>query len=218
MPESRPRRVKNPESIAKTYRRHIQILLAVTFVTFISALPGDFVWTDSTYVVEGTQRIRSFQDIADVLRYTAPQYRTRLDGPPISESSGSWQPITTLDLSLGWAIWRDCAFCFRLEGLLLHFATVLGFLALGRHLLSQRRRGNSVALWAAMGFAVHPIVVPVVSSSQGRPVLLATALATWGIVLFSRLPPTSKSHHRDLPRWWISAPGNSRWPCPSQRS
>ena len=203
MPESRPRRVKNPESIAKTYRRHIQILLAVTFVTFISALPGDFVWTDSTYVVEGTQRIRSFQDIADVLRYTAPQYRTRLDGPPISESSGSWQPITTLDLSLGWAIWRDCAFCFRLEGLLLHFATVLGFLALGRHLLSQRRRGNSVALWAAMGFAVHPIVVPVVSSSQGRPVLLATALATWGIVLFSRLPPTSKSHHRDLPRWWI---------------
>ena len=207
MSQSHSHRTKSPQSIAKTYRRHVQILTVVTFIAFISAMPGDFIWTDGPQIIDGTQRIQSFQDLVDVFRYTAPQFRTRLDGPPIKEATGSWQPTATLDFSLGWAIWRNCAFCFRLEGLLLHFATVIGFLALGRHLLSQRRRGNSVAFWAAMGFAVHPIVVPVVSSSQGRPVLLATACAVWCIVLFSRLPPTSKSHHRDLRRWplWLAA-------------
>ncbi len=183
--------------------RYLLILAVLVLLTYLSALPGHFIWTDQSYLVAGEQRVQSWQDLGDLLRLTADQFRARLDGPPPAPGSGSWEATTTLDYSLGWTLWGKCASCFRVEGVLWHLLTVIGLYALGRNLLALQRRGARTALWAAMLFAVHSIGVSLIPASNGRPVLIATALALWSLVLFTRLPATSHSHRKHVLRWLI---------------
>lgn len=207
----RTRKVKPENALrtAQTRRRHVILLVSVVFVTFISALPGDFIWTDHQDLLDGGQRIVQWRDLLGIWTLTEPQYRTRLDGPITLPTSGSWQPLTTINYSLGWGLWNRCAACFRFENLLWHMAVVIGLYALGRRLLAQRRLGKSIAFWAAMLFAVHPTTVMSVAWIGGRPTLLSSACAIWALVLLTRLPATSKSRRGGIKRWLIGLAGLS---------
>ena len=202
MPSGAPRKT-DLTRIAATRKRHVLLLLGIVFVTYVSALPGDFIWTDRPYLVEGQQRILGADDLFNLPRYTAEQFRSRLDGPPLANATGGWQATATLDYSVGWGLWGDCAICFRLEGMLWHLLTVVGLYALGRHVLALRRHGNRIAFWGAALFAVHSIGVSLVPTSHGRPTLIAAALAIWALLLFTRLPATSKSHRHHINRWLL---------------
>lgn len=186
-----------------TRKRHILILVGAALAIYLSALPGGFVWTDQPYLVEGQQRLSAWSELGDLFRYSAAQFRSRLDGPPAPPAQGAWEATATLDYTLGWWLWGECASCFRLEGVLWHALTVVGLYALGRHLLALKRHGIRTAFWAALGFAAHSIAVSLVPTSHGRPTLLAGALAIWSLVLFTRLPATSKSHRRHTYRWLL---------------
>jgi tetratricopeptide (TPR) repeat protein len=198
-----PHRSTDTSRSALTRRRHLLILVAAVLAIYLSALPGGYVWTDRPYLLEGQQRLLHWNELGDLLRHTAAQFRTRLDGPPTSPGAGPWEVTATLDYSLGWSLWGDCATCFRLEGILWHALTVVGLYALGRHLLALKRHGIRIAFWAALGFAAHSIAVALVPTSYGRPTLLAAALAVWSLVLFTRLPATSKSQRRHTYRWLL---------------
>ncbi len=200
---TRPARRHSVKSVARTRNRHILLLLLISLLTYISALPGEMVWSDREDLLRGEYRIQNQQDIVQALSLHGKAYRTRNDGIPDSAREGSWQPLVIISNSIDWLLWADCTFCSHLENLLLHMLVVVGLYALARNLLSQRRRGNAVAFWSAMLFAVHPAGVSSVAWIGGRPVLLASMLAIWSLVMFSRLPATTRTygHHRSL--WLI---------------
>ncbi len=176
----------------------------LVLVVFASALGGGFVWTDREDILGGGHRLTDLDDVPAALSSARPAYRERdLSSTPPDPAAGSWQPLTVLSNSLSWGLWGDCAFCFRLENVLLHGMLVLGLYALGRHLLRQRRHGNRLAAWAAALFAVHPATVTSVAWIGGRPYLLVAVLGVWSLVLFTRLPATTKSHRHGARRWLL---------------
>jgi len=205
MPESRRRknRQKSPAEIAQVRRLHIVALSLLVLVVFASSLAGSFVWTDREDILLGGYRVTGIDDLGSALSSTREAYRLRAEGGAIDTTAGSWQPLTALSYSLSWGLWGDCAFCFHLENVLLHLLVVVGLYALGRHLLSQRRHGARIAVWAAAIFAVHPATVSSVAWIGGRSYLLASVFAVWSLVLFTRLQATTKSERRHVNRWLI---------------
>lgn len=199
----RGRKTPSPERVALVRKRHLQLLGLLVFMVFASALGGDFIWTDHDDLVEGAYRIDSWSDIRTALTQTGEEYRSiKLATPPAAEP-GTWQPLVIFANTLSWSLWGDCAFCFHLENLLLHLALVIGVYALGRHLLSHRRHGNRIAVWAAALYAVHPATVSSVAWVGGRPILLAAAFSVWTLVIFTRLQATTKSRPGHVRRWLL---------------
>ncbi len=197
------RRSIDPAQVARTRRIHIAVLLFVVLWAYVTALAGDFVWSDDRDLLQGGQRLLSMQDLAAALLWTTEQYAARLEGGIPAVTNGSWQPTVILSYTVSWMLFRDCSFCHHFENLLWHGLVVLGLYALGRHVLNLRRHGPAIAFWAAFGFAVHPLGVSSVGWVGGRPVLLVAALSVWSLVLFSRLPATSKSHRKHINRWQL---------------
>lgn len=202
MPQSRRHRNRQtPEQQSRSRRKHIIWLSLLVLIVYASALGGDFVWSDREDLLQGEYRITSLADLGLALSASDEAYRLRDSRGAGAPSVGSWQPLTIISNSLSWALWRDCAFCFHLENILLHALVVIGLYALGRHLLSRRRHGNRVAAWAAAVYAVHPATVPSVAWIGGRNYLLAALFSVWSLVIFTRLQATTKSHQGHVNRW-----------------
>ena len=199
----RRHRPSDPQRLARTRRLHLGVLLFVTLWAYVTALSGGFVWYDDRNLIEGGQRLLSPGDPVRALTLSNDQYRKRLDGgvPPVGD--GNWQPTAILNYTLSWTLFGECSLCHHLENLLWHALTVIGLYALGRHLLNLRRHGTTLAFWAALAFAVHPVGVSSVAWIGARPVVLASALSIWCLVLFTRLPATSKSHRHHINRWQL---------------
>ncbi len=194
---------QTPEQIAAARRRHSVLLILLVVVVFANTLGGGFVWSDHADILDGRHRITDVDDVAAVLSEARDAYRARDSGRSIDPATGSWQPLTALSNTISWTLWGDCGPCLHAENLLLHLALVIGLYALGRHLLSQRRRGNRIAAWAAALYAIHPATVSSVAWIGGRPYLLAAALGVWSLVIFTRLQATSRSHSGNIRRWQI---------------
>ena len=199
----RHRRRHSPEQIAKTRRNHVLLLGLLVLIVFASTLGGDFVWHDRDDILQGAHRITSLADVPEALSSSREAYRARLSGRDADAAVGTWQPLTLLSNSLSWLLWGDCALCFHLENLILHGLMVIGVYALGRHLLALRRHGVRLAAWAAALFAVHPATVNTVAWIGGRPYLLAAVLVVWSLVLFTRLPATTRSQARSARQWLL---------------
>lgn len=208
MPESTPNRkgrnLPSPERIAATRRQHVLLLGLLVIMVFASVLGGGFVWSDREDLLQGAHRIDSAADIPAALTNSRDAFRSLTLGGQADPGAGTWQPLAVLANTLGWALWGDCAFCFHLLNVLLHLALVIGLYALGRHLLSHRRHGNRIAAWAAAIFAVHPATVSSVAWIGGLPHLLAAAFSVWTLVIFTRLPATTKSRPGHTLRWLIA--------------
>ncbi len=203
---SRQRSRRAPEQIQQIRRRHIWLLVVLVLLVYASALGGGFVWTDRTDILQGEHRLTALDDLSSALSHAREAYRARSSGVAADPAAGTWQPVTLLSNSISWGLWGDCAFCFRLENVLLHLLLVVGLYALGRHLLSQRPHGNRIAAWAAALFAAHPAGVTSVAWIGGRPYLLAALFAVWSLVIFTRLQATTKSR-RGHGRPWLLALG-----------
>jgi tetratricopeptide (TPR) repeat protein len=197
------RRRQTPEKIAQIRRNHILSLGLLVLLVYVSALGGDFVWSDREDILQGAHRLTSLADVPAALTTSRPAYRARAAEGAVEGTSRTWQPLTLLSNSVSWGLWGDCAFCFHLENVLLHGLLVIGLYALGRHLLSRRRHGNRIAAWAAALFAVHPAAVTSVAWIGGRPYLLAAVLSIWTLVFFTRLQATTKSRQGHTNRWLI---------------
>lgn len=194
----------SPERIATVRKQHMVLLSVLVLIVFASALGGGFVWTDREDLLQGAYRIDNGSDFAAALTLSREAFRAEtLGGGTHDAGTGSWQPLVILSNSLSWALWGECATCWRIEQLLLHLALVIGLYALGRHLLSHRRHGNRISAWAAALYAVHPVTVSSVAWIGGRPELLAALFSVWTLVVFTRLQATTRSRRRHVRRWLV---------------
>ena len=199
----RKRDTRHPERVAAIRKQHMLLLTLLVFIVFASTLAGGFVWSDREDLLQGAHRIDSAADLGAAVTQSRDAFRSLTLGGHENPAAGSWQPLVVLSNSLSWALWRDCAFCYHLENLVLHVLLVIGLYVLGRHLLSRRRHGNRIAAWAAGMYAVHPATVSSVAWIGGRPYLLAAVFSIWALVVFTRLPATARSRQGHIRRWLI---------------
>ena len=139
----RKRQRETPQQIARTRRRHIWALVALSLLVYVSALPGEFVWTDHQDILQGEYRLTDWNDVGDALTLPASQYRARFDGAAPDLQKGAWQPAAILSNTLSWWLWGDCKVCWHLETLLWHLLVVIGLYVVGRQVLAQQRLGSS---------------------------------------------------------------------------
>lgn len=195
---------ETPQQIARTRKRHLWMLVVFAIAVYLSAVPGDFVWTDREDILQGQHRITNLSDIKHAITLPREQYRARYDGITESLNYGTWQPVAILSNSVSWQLWGKCSKCWHAENILLHVLIVVGLYLLGRHILSQARHGNTIAFWAALIFAVHPAGVNNVAWIGGRPELLAYAFGLWALLAFTQMQPTTKAYRNHHLRWHLA--------------
>lgn len=196
-------RREDPVRAAARRKRHLLILAAAVLLTFVSALPGGLVWTDHLDLTQAGARVVGWQDMPDAFRLSANQLRESRLGATPDNTGGAWRPMAVIGNSLAWWLTDGCASCLHAISLALHTLTVIGLYAIGRRLLARRSHGKTLAFWAALLFAVHPLTTIPVAFLGRLDLLIAVALTTLALVTFTRLPATSGSAAHGRWRWLL---------------
>jgi tetratricopeptide (TPR) repeat protein len=139
-------------------------LIALTFVVYLPALAGGFLWDDD-HMVYRNAFVRAAGGIFDIW------LPGRLE---------TYFPLTSSMFWVEWRLFGESATGYRIVNLLLH---ALAAIALWRVLLRLRVPG---ALVAAAAFAVHPVTVASAAWIAERKNTLSLALALAALLAFLR--------------------------------
>lgn len=133
------------------------VCLALAVVlAYASALPGNFVWIDHVEIEQGGYRVLDAQDFGRLWTQTLDQYLERHEGQ--HESRGGYRrPVYGLSISLDWALWRNCTWCYHVENVFWHLLVMVGLYFLGLSMFGSVPAGPRVVFWATLLFAVHPL-------------------------------------------------------------
>lgn len=197
------RRREDPVRAAARRKYHLWVLAAAVLVTFVSALPGGLVWTDHLDLAQAGARVTDWSELHDAFALGADQLRESRLGTTPENVGGAWRPMAVIGNSLAWWITDGCVSCLHVISVLLHGVTVIGLYAIGRRLLARRSHGKTLAFWAALLFAVHPLTTIPVAFLGRLDLLFATALAVTTLVTFTRLPATTGSEVHGRRRWLL---------------
>lgn len=200
------RRRDDPIKAAARRNRHFWLLALALLLTFASALPGGLVWTDHLDLEQAGARITQWSELSDAFTLTQHQFRESRLGSVPPEVSGAWRPLAILSNSIDWWLTGGCVACLHVINLLWHGLSVFGLYALGRRLLARRSHGKTLAFWAALLFAVHPLATIPVAFLGSRDLVMASALAILTLVIFTRLAATSGSTQHGQLRWLLLLP------------
>lgn len=187
-------------------RRHVLLLLGAVLLTYMGVLSGGFVWTDHIDLEQGGARIVADGSLFDAFRLTTDQLReSRLGWVPAS-NEGGWRPLAILFDTVAWRLTGGCASCLHAISLALHATIVIALYALGRRVLARRRNGKTLAFWAAVLFAIHPLNTVTVAFLGHLDLLLGTALGVATLAVFARLPAISSSRSGSHRGWLLALP------------
>lgn len=200
------RRREDPVRATARRRRHLWLLAVALLLTFVSALPGGLVWTDHLDLNDAGARLTDWSELPRAFTLDRHQFREARLGEVPAAAGGAWRPMNIIVNSLEWQLTDGCAPCLHAFNLLWHGLTVLGLYVLGRRVLARRPHGKTLAFWAALLFAVHPLTTVPVAFLGEHDLVLGSALAVATLVAFSRLAATSGSGQRGRLRWLLALP------------
>ena len=162
-----------------TKRIALILLFAVSFGVYFNSIPSQFVLDDPA-AVQGHPGAKWPLNLEAI--FTTNYWGDRENFEDLS----IYRPLATLTFALTDGLGgSDCPGCHRTVNLLLHFACAWMVFLLGAALF----RRESVALVAALVFAVHPIHTEAVVGIVSRAELLAALfvlLGTWGYLKWVR--------------------------------
>ena len=173
------------------------IVGAWTLLAFLPSLEGGFLNWDDPQTVVGNARIQGLD--AENVRWAFSTF-----------FMGHYQPLTWLSYAVDWSIWELDPLGFRLTNLLLHAATAILLLFVGRQLIAASgSRIDRFASWlaplvGAVFFAVHPLRTESVAwVTERRDVLCGFFLvaATWAYLRASKNVRSTTSQAEQSPRW-----------------
>jgi tetratricopeptide (TPR) repeat protein len=121
------------------------ILLMCAALPYLNTLFNDFVYDDSVQVLENPF-IQSFHYVKEI--FTTSAWSFTGQGP-----SNYYRPMMSLGYLLCYQIFGPAAFGFHLVNIALHVAIVVGLFLLTNQLFQSR----TLAFWASVIFALHPI-------------------------------------------------------------
>lgn len=146
-------------------RWRVTLLLAVAMLVYGNTLLSSFSLDDELYI---------FRNPA----VTSPSVKVLFEA---TKSNNVFRPVTFATFALNFAAGGGHPFGYHFFNLLLNAAVALLLYLVFRKLLESVLEGTTVALAAALLFAVHPIHTEAVASIVGRSELLAVGflLAAW---------------------------------------
>lgn len=215
---------KNLESMPTKYRKkpylHIIpliIIIALSVITYLNCLPNQFVYDDSSTIVEN----KLIKDWGNFNALFTHDY-FKLSGEL------TYRPLVTLSYFIDYSLWQMNPMGYHLVNVVLHVVNVVLVYFLVLLLLRQynktqenynqsARRGRisdiGLALLTCMLFAVHPIVSEVVNMISYREDLIATAFLIASFLLFllykervvAQIPFRPSFKNKDLGEFPLSA-------------
>jgi len=165
------------------YLKAILLILVVGIITYANTFANRFVWDDRALIIEN-ELIRDSRYIPQI--FTTELYRTSAPG-------SFYRPIQTLSYLLDYSIWNLNPYGYHFTNLLIHI--VNGVLVYILVLISARnwrpkglryntKEPQTIALFSALLFTVHPIQVQAVTYISGRSDLLACSFMLLSLILF----------------------------------
>jgi protein O-mannosyl-transferase len=153
-------------------RLRVALLLAVAMLVYGNTLLNNFSMDDELYI---------FRNSA----VTSPSLKGLLEA---TKANNVFRPVTFATFALNWAIGSTHPFGYHLFNLLLNATVALLIYLVLRTLLEAVPRGTTVALAAALLFAVHPIHTEAVASVAARSEVLAAVflMAAWLLHLYDQ--------------------------------
>lgn len=146
-------------SLASPWR--VSLLLALAALLYTRTLSGDFVLDDQTAIRDNPIVHRG--ELAEI-------FTTDYWAGFHSDRSGLYRPLTVWSFALTFRLAGPAPFLYHLANLLLHALTALALYACCRRCTRQ----EELAWWAALLFAVHPVLTEAVAGLVGRADILAT--------------------------------------------
>src|SRR3989339_224459 len=207
----------NLESMTTKYRKkpylHIIpliIIIALSVITYLNCLPNQFVYDDSSTIVEN----KLIKDWGNFNALFTHDY-FKLSGEL------TYRPIVTLSYFIDYSIWHMNPMGYHLVNVVLHVVNVVLVYFLVLLLLRQYNKTQEshnqisdigLALLTCMLFAVHPIVSEVVNMISYREDLIATAFLIASFLLFllykervvAQIPFSPSFKNRDLGEFSLS--------------
>ena len=168
-----------------THWLHALLLLVISVLVRAPSLSGEFIWDDG-FLARDSPFIKSPLLALEVFRqHLFPD-----------SFSGHYRPVQNLSFIVDYFFWDTNTFGFHLTNLLLHAGSAVALYFLLQRLLRSALKtdwpGNkssvisSVAFFAALLWAVHPVHSAAVDYISGRADSLAFLLAACGWILFFR--------------------------------
>jgi tetratricopeptide (TPR) repeat protein len=150
-------------------------LAAMVFAVYAPALRNGFVWDDTALILRDPL-IRSWRLIPEGFQHFLFTDAT---------ASDFYRPIQRLTYTLDYAAFAFRPAGYHLTSILCHLAAALALLLLGDELLGlfgvEERKRRSIALCAALAWAIHPVHTSAVVYISGRADPLAAAFGFLGL-------------------------------------
>lgn len=188
--------------------RDLGWLALAVVITYASAVPGGFVWLDTSDIGHGGYRIVQSEDWGSLWTTSVEQYRGIRFGAP-EERGPYWRPVYALSISLDWMLWGDRPWCYHVENIVWHLLVVAGLYVLGTRLFGSLPEGRRIIFWATLLFAVHPLGVHSVTWISGRPSLLCAAFSVAALLALGQVAADAQVAERNRSRraLWLMLAG-----------
>lgn len=177
-----PRAESSPPPVLPTGYWLLALSIALALISYYPVLRYGFVFDDVQQIIENPA-IRSWRSI--------PQYFTAHVGAGVFPGvKGSfYRPLFLIWLRLNYILFQVSPWGWHLTSLLAHLGAIWMFFALVR----QRTSDGTIAGWAALLFAVHPIHIEAVAWISAVPEILFSLAGMGAIYAFARFRQESKS-------------------------
>lgn len=209
---------KNLESMTTKYRKKpylpiipLIIIVALSVITYLNCLPNQFVYDDSSTIVEN----KLIKDWGNFNALFTHDY-FKLSGEL------TYRPIVTLSYFIDYSVWHMNPMGYHLVNVVLHTINIVFVYFLVRLLLRQYDKtqeshnqitNRGLALLTAVFFTLHPVVSEVINVISYREDLIATAFLIASFLLFllyeervvAQIPFSPSFQNKDLGEFSLSA-------------
>jgi 4-amino-4-deoxy-L-arabinose transferase-like glycosyltransferase len=156
----------------------IGVLLAATFVVFMNALGGQFVYDDRQLVLRNPT-LTSFSNIPRMFVQSVWQFQNETDN---AAAGPYYRPLFNIALIISHQFFGLQVYGWHLLSILLHLATVYLLYRVAR----QWGLAREVAAGAALLFGLHPVHSESVAWVAALPDLLAAVFGLASLLLYER--------------------------------
>ncbi len=184
--------IEPPPSGGMPPHRAMLLIVLVSLLVYSNTAGNRFTWQDHLFITARQGIAESWSELGRL--FTRGLYAIKHDAPP-GQSDLYFRPLMNLSFTLDHLVWNDHPDGYRLTNILWHALNgVLLYLA-----AAAAFRSRTLALTAALLFAVHPVHTASVSYVTNRldVLCLAFMLAAWR--LWTQVLADGKPHPAALP-------------------
>ena len=174
------------------YKRLLPFLIAaITFITYLPDLHGDFVF-DDVHIIKNNPLITGKLSISFAL--TSAYWAFTVYGAKDPHHGEAYRPLTTITNYILFQSGQGSPFIFRLVSLILHITVVLLLFIL----LKKLKIPELTAFVLALIYALHPAFVEVIASAANRSAIVVTIMELIIILLLFKENKTKPFNFMDF--------------------